>query len=525
MKLALNELTNTAKWQSAGIKLPEYDIEAMRAETRVNPEWVHFGAGNIFRGFIGSINQELLNKGLAKTGIIAVETFDFDVIDKIYNAFDNLTLSVVMDSKSNLELEVLAGIAEGVKASELDYLRGIFAKPSLKMLSYTITEKGYAITGTDGSLTPLAAADIQNGPSSPKHAMSITAALLYHRYLNGAMPMAVVSMDNCSHNGEKLQKSVMTIAEGWVKNGLAENGFLDYLNNKISFPWSMIDKITPRPSDIVKSRLEDLGMEEMSPIVTSKGTYIAPFVNAEKAQYLVVEDNFPNGRPQLDKAGVFMTTRETVNKSETMKVTTCLNPLHTALAVYGCMLGYNSIWEEMADEDLSKLVHEIAAEGIKVVVNPEIIDPKEFVREVIEDRLPNPNIPDMPQRIATDTSQKVGIRYGETIKSYMKSDTLNTSDLKAISKAIAGWLRYLIGIDDNGNEFIRSADPMLEELDAKLAGIKFGEPESAAGKLNDILSNAAIFGVSLYDAGIAGMVEDDFKAMLAGPGAVRNMLK
>ena len=179
----------------------------------------------------------------------------------------------------------------------------------------------------------------------------------------------------------------------------------------------------------------------------------------------------------------------------------------------------------MADEDLSKLVHEIAAEGIKVVVNPEIINPKEFVREVIEDRLPNPNIPDMPQRIATDTSQKVGIRYGETIKSYMKSDTLNTIDLKAISKAIAGWLRYLIGIDDNGNEFIRSADPMLEELDAKLAGIKFGEPESADGKLNDILSNAAIFGVSLYDAGIAEMVENDFKAMLAGPGAVRNMLK
>lgn len=64
MKLALNELTNTAKWQSAGIKLPEYDIEAMKAETRANPEWVHFGAGNIFRGFIGSINQELLNKGL-----------------------------------------------------------------------------------------------------------------------------------------------------------------------------------------------------------------------------------------------------------------------------------------------------------------------------------------------------------------------------------------------------------------------------------------------------------------------------
>lgn len=525
MQLSLNSIKNREAWEHQGIKLPGYDIDAMRAETEMNPEWVHFGAGNIFRGFIGSINNELLNRGLAKTGIIAAETFDYEVIDKIYDAYDNLTLSVVMDSKSNLGIEVLGGIAKGVKASELDSLKAVFEKPSLKMLSFTITEKGYAVTGGDGMLTPLVSEDIANGPTAPRHAMSVTAALLYHRYLNGAYPMAVVSMDNCSHNGEKLGAGVMTIAEGWVKNGLADEGFLDYLGEKISFPWSMIDKITPRPSDKVKAQLDELGIEGMEPVITSKGTYIAPFVNAEAAQYLVIEDSFPNGRPALEKAGVFMTTRETVNKSETMKVTTCLNPLHTALAVYGCLLGYTSIWEEMADEDLKRLVCEIAEEGIKVVVNPGIINPKEFAREVIEDRLPNPNIPDMPQRIATDTSQKVGIRYGETIKAYMSSENLNTKNLRAVSKAIAGWLRYLIAVDDNGNTFERSADPMLAELDERLAGIEFGKPETADGRLKGILSDASIFGVDLYETGIAGMVEDNFRAMLAGPGAVRALLK
>ena len=525
MQLSLNSIKNRDAWEKQGIKLPDYDIDAMKAETEKNPEWVHFGAGNIFRGFIGSINNELLNRGLAKTGIIEAETFDYDVIDKIYDAYDNLTLSVVMDAKSNLGIEVLAGIAKGVKASELDSLKAVFEKPSLKMLSFTITEKGYAVTGGNGALTQLVSEDIANGPSMPRHAMSVTAALLYHRYLNGAYPMAVVSMDNCSHNGEKLRISVMTIAEGWVRNGLVDEGFLAYLDEKISFPWSMIDKITPRPSDKVKAQLDKMGLEDMEPVITSKGTYIAPFVNAETAQYLVIEDSFPNGRPALEKVGVFMTTRETVNKSETMKVTTCLNPLHTALAVYGCLLGYTSIWEEMADEDLNRLVHEIASEGIKVVVNPGIIDPKEFAREVIEDRLPNPNIPDMPQRIATDTSQKVGIRYGETIKSYMSSDKLNTKDLLAVSKAIAGWLRYLLAVDDKGNTFERSADPMLAELDEKLAGIELGKPETAEGKLNEILSDASIFGVNLYEAGIAGMVEDNFRAMLTGPGAVRNLLK
>jgi fructuronate reductase len=354
--------------------------------------------------------------------------------------------------------------------------------------------------------------------------MSVTAALLYHRYKNGAYPMAVVSMDNCSHNGEKLRAGVMAIVEGWLKNGSVDNGFIDYLNTSITFPWSMIDKITPRPSDKIKSRLDELGLENMDPVVTSKGTYIAPFVNAEAAQYLVIEDSFPNGRPPLEKAGVYMTDRETVNKAETMKVTTCLNPLHTALAVYGCMLGYTSIWEEMADKDLNKLVRAIAAEGIKVVVDPVIIDPNEFAREVIEERLPNPNIPDMPQRIATDTSQKVGIRYGETIKSYMADDKLDTKDLKAIAKAIAGWLRYLTAVDDNGKPFERSADPLLKELDEKLKGIEFGKPDSADGKLHDILSDASIFGTDLYKAGIAEMIENDFKAMLSGAGAVRKLL-
>ncbi len=522
MQLELSELSNENQW--TGIKLPQFDISAMREETAKNPEWVHFGAGNIFRGFIGSINQTLLNNGDTKTGIIAVETFDYDIIDKIYDAYDNLTLSVVMDAKSNLDIEVLAGIAQGVKGSDLDCLRNIFAKPSLKMLSYTITEKGYAIYGLDGTLMNGVAADIANGPASPRHAMSITAALLYHRYISGGYPMAVVSMDNCSHNGEKVRNAVMEIAHGWVDNGSVDGGFIDYLETKVSFPWSMIDKITPRPSDKVKAQLEEMGVEGMDPIITSKGTYIAPFVNAETAQYLVVEDDFPNGRPALEKAGVYMTTRETVNKSETMKVTTCLNPLHTALAVYGCMLGYTSIWEEMADKDLANLVNGIAKEGIKVVVDPEIIDPKAFVKEVIEERLPNPNIPDMPQRIATDTSQKVGIRYGETIESYMKSGELDTKDLVCVSKAIAGWLRYLLGIDDEGNEFERSADPMLEELDEIMAGIELGKPESADGKLKDILSNEKLFGVNLYDAGIAQMVEDNFKAMLEGKGAVRKMI-
>lgn len=525
MKLTLDGILNKAEWEAANIRLPEFDVRAVKDATAKNPEWIHFGAGNIFRGFIGSISQELLNKGLSSTGIIAVETFDFDIIDKIYEPHDSLTLNVMMDRSSKLSMEVLGAVSEGVKSNEYERLADIAKNPSLKMISYTITEKGYNIHDGNGDFMGIVKSDIENGPCAPKHAMSVTAYMLYERFKAGKYPLAVVSMDNCSHNGEKLQSSVMEIAAAWVKNNKAEREFIEYLKTKVSFPWSMIDKITPRPSDLVREKLAGLGIESMDAVVTSKNTYIAPFVNAETPQYLVVEDDFPNGRPKLQEAGVYMTTREIVNKSETMKVTTCLNPLHTALAVFGCLLGYDAIWKEIQDSELNKLVHKIAKEGMRVVINPEIIDPKEFVKEVIEERLPNPNIPDAPQRIATDTSQKVGIRYGETIKSYVKANDLDASKLQAIPLAIAGWLRYLISVDDNGNAFTRSSDPRLEELTKRMTGVTLGNPDSVTGKLDGILSDVTIFGTNLYDAGIADKIESYLKSMLKGVGAVRETLK
>jgi fructuronate reductase len=264
----------------------------------------------------------------------------------------------------------------------------------------------------------------------------------------------------------------------------------------------------------------------MAPIITSKNTYIAPYVNAEVPQYLVVEDKFPNGRPELEKAGVYFTDRATVNKTETMKVTTCLNPLHTALAVYGCLLGYESIASEMTDVELKKLVEKIGySEGMPVVVDPGIISPMSFIKEVIEQRLPNPFMPDTPQRIATDTSQKVGIRFGETIKSYMKRSDLDSADLTFIPLALAGWLRYLLAVDDNLEPMNVSSDPMLEELGKTLDGIKVGDVDSYKGQLKGILSNPNLFGVDLSEAKLAEKVEGMFLELIAGKGAVRETLK
>ena len=532
MKLTLEGIKNKEQWQEAGIGLPSYDVEKVAEETKKAPVWVHFGAGNIFRIFIGGLADTLLNNQEMDKGITCVETFDFDVVDKIYKPYDNLVLAVTLKADGSTDKKVLGSLTEAVKAqssdeSQWNRLKEIFRNPGLQMISFTITEKGYALKGSDGSYFPFIVADIENGPEKAGSAMAVVCSLLYERYKAGKAPLAVVSMDNCSHNGEKLKGSVVTMAQEWLSRGFVDPGFVDYITDEsqVSFPWSLIDKITPRPAESVAAELKKLGVEDMDPVITSKKTYIAPFVNAEGPQYLVIEDHFPNGRPALEKAGVYMTDRDTVNNVERMKVTTCLNPLHTALAVYGCLLGYTLIADEMGDEDLVKLVNQIGpVEGMPVVVNPGILSPEDFVREVIHDRLPNPFMPDTPQRIACDTSQKVGIRYGETIKSYVSRDG-DAGKLTAIPLAIAGWCRYLLGVDDEGKAFELSPDPMLSELTEKLAGIEAGKPESYQGQLKDILSNANIFGSDLYEAGIGDKIETMFKEELAGPGAVRATLK
>ena len=248
-------------------------------------------------------------------------------------------------------------------------------------------------------------------------------------------------------------------------------------------------------------------------------------MNAEEPGYLVIEDNFPNGRPPLEQAGVFMADRNTVNLSERMKVTVCLNPIHTALCTYDCLLGYRLFADGMHDHELDRLARRLGYdEGLPVVEDPGILSPRAFLDELMTERFPNAYMGDTSARIAVDISQMVGIRFGHTIGEYVKRRG-SASALVAVPLAIAGWIRYLLAVDDKGQPFELSPDPLLPWLKEQLSGVRPGDPASLKGKLTALLSNSSIFGLNLYEAGLGEKIEGMVAQMLAGPGAVRATLK
>jgi fructuronate reductase len=439
-----------------------------------------------------------------------VGNHDEQALEIAFRRTGNLCALVTLRPDGAVEKTVIASVAEALYLGrQEDWTRLIraFQSPSLKIASFTITEKGY------------------NPPEGEEDTLGRVALLMVERYRSGALPVALVSMDNCARNGDRLHQALAAHA---AARGLNEPGFLDYLadRSKVGFPVTMVDKITPRPGEDVARLLAADGLTDMAPVKTARGSLAAPFVNCEAAQYLVIEDWFPNGRPPIESMpGVTFAAREAVTAAERMKVSALLNPLHTALAVFGCLLGHQRISDEMRDPLMVRLVETLGYREGLPTVSPGAIDPKAFLNTLLRERLPNPLVPDAPQRIAADTSQKMAVRFGETIRTYCEKPGLSANRLVAVPLAVAGWLRYLVAVDDAGNPFQPSPDPMLSELQAALSGIQLGDSGPFTEALKPILSNAAIFGLDLYEAGLGAQIEAYFSEMLAGPGAVRAALE
>ena len=164
MRVSLESLKDRAGWEKAGVRLPVFDVAAMRKKTEEAPLWVHFGAGNIFRAFIAVLQQRLLDEGLSDRGIIAADTFDVDNIRMIYGGYDNLTLSVTLNADATIDKEIVASVSEAVvaqPAEQADYARLLREAPPLA-----------ARAQREGAVLPAAAGRLifealQNAPPVP----------------------------------------------------------------------------------------------------------------------------------------------------------------------------------------------------------------------------------------------------------------------------------------------------------------------------------------------------------------------
>jgi len=472
--------------------------------------WLHMGAGNISRIFLGALQQNMLDAGIATGEMAMCECYDEEIISSVFVPCDNKTIAVTLHTDGNIGKRTLRSVSEAFGRDQ-KRLNEIISATELQLISLTITEKGYAV-------------DPEKTCKSPAEAVTtlecVTAGL-FARFTNQAPPLALVTMDNFAANGAKLAAAVLSIATAWQENGSVPTGFADYVKTQ-AYPWTMIDKITPHPSEAIAKTLNTMGVSQTQIITTQKGTITASFVNAEVCQYLVMEEDFPNGRPpfeQLKANGVYLTDRETVRKVDHMKVCACLNPLHTILGVSGMMLNYPTIAQCMKDSRLVTLLRKAAAEALPVVAHPGILDPKEFLEEVLTTRFPNPFIPDTPTRIATDSSQKIPVRFGQTLKA-RKEANLPTEELTAIPLFIALWLRYRLGKNDAGEKLTLAPDPLVPEVIAALEGTPLG----TAADISGILTNEKLFGVSLTEVGLGEKVTQYFTALSTAPGAVGKVL-
>ncbi|AEB06668.1 Mannitol dehydrogenase domain protein [Coriobacterium glomerans PW2] len=509
-----------------GIRLPQFDVDQVRAAGVEQPRWIHFGGGNLYRAFHAAVAQDVMESGDLDRGVVVLETYSPLTIDKVYAPWNNDLLQAIMERDGSIDCRLIASTAGAYFANPArpdDYarVRRYFESPVLQMCTFTITEKGYTVADLD--------AEVAAGPDQTTSTMGIVSAFLLARFRAGAAPIAMVSTDNFSRNGERFRQEISAVVEAWTDAGIVDKEFLAYVSDErcVSFPWTMIDRITPNPSPETADALQKLGFCDLELIDAGHGATFAGFSNTERAHYLVIEDSFPNGRPALERGGVIMSDRATAERADTMKVTACLNPLHTCLAVYGCLLGYTRIWQEMENPDLVSLIRHIGYdEDLPVVEDPGVINPKEFIDELIDSRLPNRSLPDAPQRIASDTSQKMSIRFGHTILAYADRGR-DPSELIYIPLAIAGWLRYLMAIDDAGESFELSPDPLLADLRALIAPLRVGasDPAEIHAAVSPILSDASIFGVDLYEVNLAEKVEGYLAELLSEVGAVAETIK
>ncbi len=433
------------------------------------PGIVHLGPGAFFKAFNAVYTDDALRDGGGNWGIVAVSLQSDRAARELRPqgcAYTSVTLGA-----AGHETRVIQSLSDVLVAKQdPQAVLSIMSDPAISIVSLTITEKGYCHNPATGTLrldAPEIQFDLAN-PTNPQSAPGLIVEALVRRYSAGAVPFTVMSCDNLPDNGALVRGVVLEFAR-------ARDPLLaEWIAKEVPFPATMVDRITPAttPQDIVR-------------LTEQKGYVDLACVQHEPFRQWVIEDHFVGGRRPRWEVGGAQIVRS-VAAHETMKLR-CLNGTHSTLAYLGYLAGYESIAETVADPDFATLCTTLwEREILPTVPQPEGEDFQAYVESLLE-RYRNPAIHHRTWQIAMDGSQKLPQRVLGTIK-----DRLDAGHIpNGLCLTVAGWMRYVGGIDEQG-QTIDVRDPLATDLRAAS-----DSAENASGKVNALLAMDAVFDPAL----------------------------
>ncbi|MFK7761724.1 MAG: mannitol dehydrogenase family protein [Roseobacter sp.] len=413
----------------------------IRTAPRAKPGIVHIGPGAFFKAFNAVYTDDLLRAQGGDWGIIAV-SLQSDRAARALHPQDCAYTAVTLGPEGSVPRVVNAVSDVLVSPDDPQAVLAALANPDIKIVSLTITEKGYCRDAATGGLNRELSQilDDLSQVAPPRTAPGLIVAGLALRWRAGLRPFTVLSCDNLPDNGAVARQVVLDYARALDPDLAA------WIAAEACFPATMVDRITPATQD-----------EDIARLTEQTGTTDAACVFHEPFRQWVIEDQFVDGlRPAWDQAGAQFVT--SVAAHETMKLR-CLNGTHSTLAYLGYLAGYETIAQTVADPDFAQLCEILwETEILPTVPQPQGEDLPGYTAALLE-RYRNPAIQHRTWQIAMDGSQKLPQRLLAPIAERRAAGTVP----KGLCLAVAAWMRYVGGVDEKG-QAIDVRDPLAVTL-------------------------------------------------------------
>ncbi|WP_165313038.1 mannitol dehydrogenase family protein [Vibrio ziniensis] len=402
---------------------------------------VHLGFGAFHRAHQALITDAVIKEIGGDWKIVGVTWSSVD-LQKDLIAQDSL-YSVGVGYNDQLDINIVGSIETVLMAAQTEQVLGYMRDPAVKIVSLTVTEKGYCHNPATGDLDfshPLIQHDLQN-IEAPKSAIGFLVSAMRYRHQNGIQPFTPMTCDNLPENGRVLEKVVLQFAKQ------LDEELYQWIKKEIQFPCTMVDRIVPRTTDNDIARVEKaLGLEDKVCVITE------PFLQ------WVIEDKFVNDRPQWEKTSIAnVQVTDNVVPFEEMKLR-LLNGTHSTMAYLGYLSGYETVATTIQDPDFKTFVRYLMDEEITPSLNIEGIDLDQYKDQLIE-RYENKALQHRTWQIAMDGTQKIPQRFLQTIRYSLK----NGVSIEGLCLALAAWMRYVSGVNEQGQE-IDVQDPLKQQL-------------------------------------------------------------